>query len=265
MAVKDHIAATLTKAEASRAGVLDANAAAEVFTSNSRKQYGFTRKMVPQGLPTEPKLYIYSVSTYGSARKEDGTTDNAGIINLGPGFRLFEVFACPEGEDYGEPCVIDPIHFFEEAKVDVTEHTFQSGQQIADAIMMIGPGMAAALDRRNVGWFVSSHNPPKDAEVDKAVEIYTAYCQRLVREADSFYARNQLNEINEMHRRAATYLKQNKKAWVSIEYKMIDCPGCGEPVRDGFIWHATPHGCGYIFDKKAYNEHFNTKAPAPTN
>lgn len=261
MAVKDQIAARLTKGEAARAGILDANQAAEVMTTNSRKQYGFTRKMVPTGLPTEPKLFVFSVSTYGS-KVVDGQSDGTGIVNLGPGFKQFEVFACPDGDDFGEPCILDPIHFFEEAKVDVTEHTFHSGQQIADSIMMIGPGMASAMDRRNIGWFVSSTNPPSDAEVDKAKEIYGAYCSRLVREADAFYARNQLNEINETHRRAATHLKQVKKAWVSTEYKMIDCPGCGEPVRDGFIWHATPHGCGYIFNREAYNKHFNVKAPA---
>jgi hypothetical protein len=262
MAVKDQIAATLTKAQASRAGVLDANQAAEVITSNSRKQYGFTRKMLPTGLPTEPKMYIFSVTEYGSKivgeSEETGEsiTDGAGIVNLGPGFKRYEVYACPQGEYYGEPCVIDPINFFEEAKVDVTEHTFQSGQQMADAIMMIGPGMAAALDRRNVGWFVSATNPPSDKEVDRAVEIYTAQCQRLVRDADNYYSRNMLNEINETHRRAAFYLKQTKKAWVSIEYKMIDCPGCMEPVREGIIYHAPPHGCGYIFNKPEYDKRF---------
>lgn len=260
MAVKDKIAATLTRGEAARAGVLDANQAMEVITSNSRKQYGFTRKMIPTGLPTEPKLYIYSVSMYGSARDVEGTSDGTGIINLGPGFKLFEVFACPEGDDYGEPCIVDPINFFEEAKVDVTEHTFQSGQQMADAIMMTGPGMAAALDKRKTGWFVSSFNPPKDEEVDKAKSLFLAECQKLVRDADAYYANNKLLEINETHRRAATYTKQNKKAWVSVMYEMVDCPGCGEPVRKGIIWHATPHGCGYIFDKKEYKEHFTDKA-----
>lgn len=262
MAVKDQIAATLSRGEAARAGVIDANQAAEVITSNSRKQYGFTRKMLPVGLPTEPKLYIFSVSEYGSKILEDGSTDGSGIINLGPGFKHFEVFACPAGDDYGDPCIIDPINFFEEAKVDVTEHTFQSGQQMADAIMMIGPGMAAALDRRNIGWFVSAYNPPKDKEVDKAVELYTAQCQRLLREADNYYARNMLNEINETHRRAAAYLKQSKKAWVSIEYKMVDCPGCMEPVRDGIIYHAPPHGCGYIFDREEYNKRYAQAKPA---
>jgi hypothetical protein len=263
MAVKDRIAATLTKGEAIRAGVLDANQAAEVITSNSRKQYGFTRKMVPVGLPTEPKLYIYSVTEYGS-HIVDGQSDGAGIVNLGPGFPMFEVFACPDGDDYSEqPCVIDPIHFFEEAKVDVTEHTFQSGQQMADAIMMIGPGMAASLNRTNIGWFISSSNPPKDAEIDRAKEMFTAQCQRLLREADSYHARNMLNEINETHRRAAKWLKQTKKPWVSVEFKMIDCPGCMEAVREGIIYHAPPQGCGYIFDIEEYNKRYHQAKSNP--
>jgi hypothetical protein len=262
MAVKDRIAATLTKGEAIRSGVIDANQAAEVITSNSRKQYGFTRKMIPKGLPTEPKLYIYSISEYGSHRKDDDSSDGEGIVNLGPGFKQFEVFACPDGDDYSEPCVIDPIHFFEEAKVDQTEHTFQSGEQMADAIMMIGPGMAAALNKQNIGWFVSGHNPPEDREIERAKELFLLQCQKLIRDADNYYARNQLNEINEMHRRAAKYCKQTKKTWVSIEYKMIDCPGCMEPVREGIIYHAPPHGCGYIFDRAEYDKRYAQAAKA---
>jgi hypothetical protein len=127
---------------------------------------------------------------------------------------------------------------------------------MADAIMMVGPGMAAALNRANIGWFVSSHNPPLDAEVDRAKEIFTSQCQRLIREADGYHSRNMVNEINETHRRAAAYLKQTKKPWVSLEYKMIDCPGCMEPVRDGIVFHAPPAGCGYIFNPEEYNKRY---------
>src|ERR1700730_821263 len=111
---KNQLAATLSKSQAASVGILDANQAVENITANSKKMYGFTRKQVPEGLPTEPKLYIFSISEYG----ED--------VNLGPGFKIYTVQACPEDEDYGEPCIIDPLNFFEEAKVDVTEHTFTS-------------------------------------------------------------------------------------------------------------------------------------------
>src|ERR1700690_3693657 len=92
---KNQLAATLSKSQASSVGVIDAPTAVEHITTNSRKQYGFTRKQIPTGLPTEPKLYIYSISEYGE------------IVNLGPGFSLYTVPACPEGDDYGEPCIID--------------------------------------------------------------------------------------------------------------------------------------------------------------
>src|SRR5271167_3401481 len=136
MPSKNEIAATMSRAEAARAGVIDSNQAVERITTNSRRMYGFTRKMVPNDFPTEPKLYIISISEYGEK------------VNLGPGFPGYEVFACPEGKAYGEPCAILPFNFFEEAKVDVTEHTFTSGKQIVDAILRVGPGMNAAMDRR---------------------------------------------------------------------------------------------------------------------
>lgn len=234
MPSKNEIAATLSRGQARGQGVLDATEAREVITSNSRKQFGFTRKMLPPGLPTEPKLYIYSVSDYGE------------IVNLGPGFPLFTVLPCPESEDYGDPCVINPLYFMEEAKVDVTEHTPHTGQQIADAIMKMGAGMNAAWDRRKQGWFVSSSYPPADQEVDGAVAIYTEECKILLRHANDFASRNQLNEINEQHRRAAKYLKQ-KVDWDKPLNKMVDCPGCQEPVKAGAIMHATPY-CGFVFN-----------------
>lgn len=246
---KNQMAASLSASQAAQAGILTAPQAAEVVTSNSRKQYGFTRKQIPQGLPTEPKVYIFSISDYGE------------IVNLGPGFKLYEVHACPENRPHGLPCPIDPINFFEEAKVDVTEHTFTSGQQIADAILRIGPGMNSVNDRRRLGWFLSESNPPSEEDVKEANDRYMLECQRLLREANGYASRNQLNEINETHRRAAKYLKQ-KVDWDKPQTKMMDCPGCGEPVKVGIMWHATPHGCGYVFDLEAYAERFpQSKVP----
>lgn len=234
MPTKNEIAATMTRSQASQHGVVDHTGAREAITSNSRKMFGFTRKMLPPGLPTEPKLYVYSVSVYGE------------IVNLGPGFPIFYVESCPAGEDYGEPTIIDPLYFMEEAKTDVTEFTPHTGQQIADAIMKVGPGMNASWDRRKQGWFVSTHCPPTNEEVDRAVSIYTAECKRLLEIANSYASRNLLNEINEEHRRAASYLKQ-KVDWDKPLNKMVDCPGCQEPVRAGAIMHATPY-CGYVFN-----------------
>lgn len=237
MPSKNEIAATLSRGEAARAGVLDANQARETITTNSKRMYGFTRKMVPSDFPTEPKLYIYSVSEYGE------------IVNLGPGFQQYEVHACPEDKKYGEPCVVLPFNFFEEAKVDVTEHTFTSGKQIVDAVLKIGPGMNAGMDKRRLGWFVSDHNPPAQEEIDHALSLYGAECKRLYLEANRYATSGRpgdMDEINEMHRRAARFLGQTV-SWDKPQEKMIDCPGCKEKVRDGATVHATPY-CGYVFN-----------------
>jgi hypothetical protein len=234
MPSKNEIAATMTRSEAARAGIIDANTAVEKITTNSKKMYWFTRKMVPSDFPTEPKLYIYSISEYGEQ------------VNLGPGFSGYEVKPCPAGKPHGEPCIVLPFNFFEEAKVDVTEHTFTSGKQIVEAILRIGPGMNASMDRRRLGWFVSDSNPPADDEVAHANTLYTAECKRLFQEANRYASANQLNEINEMHRRAAQYLGQTV-TWDKPQEKMVDCPGCKEKVREGAAVHATPY-CGYVFD-----------------
>ena len=231
---KNEIAATMSRGEAARSGVIDANQAVEKITTNSRRMYGFTRKIAPSDFPTEPKIYIYSISEYGEQ------------VNIGPGFPGYEVKACPEGAAYGQPCVILPFNFFEEAKVDVTEHTFTSGNQIADAILKLGPGMNAGMDKRRLGWFRSDTNPPTSEEVAHANELYTIECKRLFQEANRYFAANQINEINEMHRRAARWLGQNV-TWDKAESKMVDCPGCKEKVREGAAVHATPY-CGYVFD-----------------
>ncbi len=234
---KNEIAATMSRQEAAQAGVLTFTSREEVeltVAKNTRTNFGFTRKQLPKGLPQEPRSYIYSISEYGEQ------------VNLGPGFQLFTVPACPEGEQHGEPCVINALHFFEEAKVDVTEHTFNSGAEICNAIMKIGPGMNASWDRRKLGWFVSPNYPPTQEEIDAAVTTYTIECQRLLNEGNRHASNNQLREINETHRRAAKYLKQ-KVDWEKSVSKMVDCPGCGEPVKDGAAKHAVPY-CGYIFD-----------------
>lgn len=234
MPSKNEIAATMSRSEAARAGVIDHNQAVEKVTTNTKRMYGFTRKMVPSDFPTEPKLYIYSVSEYGE------------LVNLGPGFQQYEVKACPDGQAYGEPCVILPFNFFEEAKVDVTEHTFTSGKQIVDAILKVGPGMGAAMDKRKLGWFVSEHNPPTAEEVAHATTVYGAECKRLFQDANRYASANQLYEINDTHRRAARFLGQTV-TWDKPQEKMVDCPGCKEKVREGAAVHATPY-CGYVFN-----------------
>lgn len=235
MPSKNEMAAVVSRDQAARNGVLDATAAGTVVGQNFKKLHGFQRKVKPEGFPTEPKTYIFSVSEMGEK------------VNIGAGFPVFEVFACPEGEDYGPACIINPGYFFEELKVDQTEHSFHSAMQIIDSILKLGPGMNAAWDRRKQGWFMSQTNPPRDEDVERAQSIYREECSRLVAEADRFFAAQELKEIAEIHRRSARYIKQTSKPWMSVNQQMIDCPGCMQPIPAGSIVHRDPT-CGCVLD-----------------
>ena len=243
MPSKNLLAATLPRSAAAESGILTADDAVRVVSANSKKLFGFTRKILPKGIPSEPKRFIFSVSDYGE------------LVDLGPGLPKFEVKPCEEGEEHGPVCAIPPIVFFEEAKVDVTEMTPVTDVELVDAILRIGPGMDQKNDRRKLGWFVSEHNPPKKEEVARAVALYVQRCKELVEKGNQYAEARQFNEINEEHRRAAKYIRA-KVNWNQTQHKMVDCPGCGESVREGIVWHATPHGCGYIFDTKEYDERF---------
>lgn len=236
-ASKNVAAATLTREAAEKAGVLTFNNAAEVATkisSNTRKLFGFTRKQLPPGLPEDPVAFIYSISEYGEE------------VSLCAGLPAFRVHGCPEGQEYGPALPIKPIYFLEEAKVDVTEHTPHTAQQIVEAILKIGPGMNAGWDRRKQGWFVSATNPPAAADIARAKEIYLMECKRLFTEGQRWAQAGKLDEINETHRRAARVMGQ-KVDWDRPALAMVECPGCGENVRKGAIMHAVPY-CGFVFN-----------------
>ena len=161
MATRNEMAATLTRADAIRNGVETFTDRGQVdmrITGSVRKLYGFTRKTLPAGMPREPYTYVYSIAL-------------GDVVDLGPGFPKFVVFGCPEGEEYGEPCVVEALYFQEEAQVDKTEFNPHTGIQIVDAIMRQGAGMNAAWDRRKSGWFRSANNPPLPEEVAQKVSL----------------------------------------------------------------------------------------------
>lgn len=237
MPSKNEMAASLSRSEAVKQGVqvFDGSAPSSMLgtASNARKLFGFTRKQLPPNLPTEPYTYIYSVSEYGD------------LAPIGPGFPTFEVKACPPNEDYGPPCVVKALYFQEEAQVDKTEFNPHTSQQIIDAILRVGPGMTATVDRGRIGWFASKHNPPLPEEVERAVQVYTQECKRLLAEGNTYASAGRLSEINETHRRAANYLRQ-KVDWDKRVLKMVDCCVCGEAIKEGTILHAPPQGCGAV-------------------
>ena len=236
-------AATLPKSALRNAGLLDSETAQkEISTRMSKKLYGFSRKQLPPGIPSEPRVWLFSVSEYGET------------ISLGAGFgETWEIKPCPEGKDYGPACGVKPIYFQEEVVVDKTEHTPFTDVQIVKCLMKQGAGLNASLDRRRVGWFVSYENPPRPEAVAEAKRIYSAECKRLVEEGNKKSRsgkKEDFDEINEENRRAAKFLKQNVD-WDKAVSKMIDCPRCGEPVKEGIVVHAVS-SCGHVFQLLPY-------------
>lgn len=236
MPSKNELAASLTIDQAKQAGILgykEGEAPISLMHTNAKRLFGFTRKRSPQGMPTEPKTYIYSVTAYGAA------------CNLGAGFPTYIIHPCPPNQDHGEACVIDPVNFLEEAKVDQTEHTFLSGQDIANEILKIGPAMQASWDKRvNSGWFVSAHNPPLKGEIAQAKNLFSQHAKKLVEEANRYAASNKLTEINQSHRYASLW-RGEKVEWDKPSRKMVACVGCQENILEGSIIHAVPY-CGAI-------------------
>lgn len=233
---KNLMAETMTRSEAMKNGVEVFNSPQEVgqrVTVNNRKFFGFTRKQLPPNLPTEPRMFVFSVSEY------------ADLCYIGPGFPTFRVESCPEGQEHGPACIVNALYFQEEAQVDKTEFNPHTSQQIVDAIMRVGPGMTAAVDRGRLGWFTSNHNPPLPEEIKRAQDIYTQECKRLLSEGNTYASAGRLNEINETHRRAANHLRQ-KVDWDKRVTKMVDCCVCGEAIKEGTILHAPPSGCGAV-------------------
>src|SRR6266700_3293798 len=112
---KNTAAETLSKAAAGAAGVIgfDEAAPASILstTAHSRRLFGFTRKVLPPDLPSDPIYFVYSISSYGET------------VDLGPGLPKFTVKACEPDEPHGEACAVPCQVFLEEAQVDKTEHT----------------------------------------------------------------------------------------------------------------------------------------------
>lgn len=223
----------MTKAQAAKAGLLDSAGADAHRRNTSKKLQGFTRQLLPPGIPDVPKFWIFSVSEYGEK------------IHLGAGFSdSWEVKPCESGDAYGPACPIKPIYFCEELEIDKTKMVPYTDIQIVDCIMKTGPGMTGNLNRALVGWFVSTSNPPSQEDIERATKIYLQECKRLFQEGNRFFQAGELKEINETHRRAKAVLNEAAD-WDKPQLAWIECPGCMERIREGAVFHPA---CGAVLN-----------------
>jgi hypothetical protein len=97
------------------------------------------------------------------------------------------------------------------------------------------PEIAADLvqDLASHGVFVCAGPRPTDEELARAIALRDAWYQQLVFEGDQMWARSHnYRELSDMHRRAALALGLERE-WAYVPTKMVDCPVCGEKVKEG--------------------------------
>jgi hypothetical protein len=99
-----------------------------------------------------------------------------------------------------------------------------SAREIADDLLQ---------DLQDHGVFVCKGARPSEEELTSATVRRDAFYHRLVQDGDTLWARgHSFREISDLHRRAAIALGIERE-WAYVPVRMMECPVCGEKVKDG--------------------------------
>lgn len=201
------------------------------------KLVGFKRKPMPHiDAMDRPSVYIYNVSNIEHVWRCPGTALPRLVMQ-----------ACPEGADYGPPTIINELITDEYLGSDSTEHDMYNGEEIAFAAIQEGPGLPTSISLRPRGVFLSKTNPPHPSEIAAAKKLLTTTCEKLLREADAFFAGGKMLELSEEHRWAAAQLGQVRD-WNKAHVQMIACASCGNPVKATASIHGGRDGCDAVIN-----------------
>lgn len=120
----------------------------------------------------------------------------------------------------------------------------------------------------NYGCFWSLTKPDETAKLEGEIKIFRERCnktmQALVAAAEQFAAANDLKSISPLMHFAMDYLGK-AAPWHMAMYHMVNCPNCGEMVREGIAYHRNAFGEKCIIDLERYNKivvAMNPPAPA---
>lgn len=95
-----------------------------------------------------------------------------------------------------------------------------------------------------LGVFWSMHSP-EDQELEKELEIFRIRARQtmnaLIKKGELLNAQGKQDEITPLQHFAMDYLKK-QASWHMQSDHLVDCPTCGEPVKEGIVYHKNSWG-----------------------
>jgi hypothetical protein len=177
---------------------------------------------------------------------------------------VWTVPACEPGMRVSKPLVIPSIA--RSAFVDALDGRIKTdgiqGEKFAeDLLRPLMAGTRESIWSSGNNWdefgvFWTVNEVPTDEEIAKARQKLEKMYQTALAEATDMESKGQTG-FTPLMRHAATYFDQDRP-WNRTFKKRTECPGCGEPVKEGIILHPA---CGYIFDRERYDASIATKKP----
>lgn len=191
----------------------------ELRTKNQKIVYN-----VPEELrDTGPSVYIFSVSPFSYQRSMGSYGQHL-------------IPACPEGEEYSEPLVIDRVIYdmYHEGMFKMIA-TPDSGKKLALDIVGIGPYHSPAEDLTKWGVFVAAGEKPTKTELADARKKLDRTWDFLITEADAYWNQgpSEYRNVSDLHRRAAKMRGQTDKPWAREVQQMKSCSVCGNQLSPG--------------------------------
>jgi hypothetical protein len=178
------------------------------------------------------------------------------VFNLGPTRHMVEkgscgtfvIPACDPDQAISNPLVLPSVvrdSFFVEQEMKT--HSVSGEFMAQDIVHPITSGgkswwsFGANLD--DLGVFYTRNETPTEQEIAAAREKMETTYRKLLAMASSIEAAGRIDDITPLMRIAASYFGEDR-SWNRIYKKTTECPGCGEPAKQGIIRHP----CGFIFD-----------------
>ncbi len=202
--------------------------------------------------------------------KEISEKNRVYIFNVGPWMQqrplgsagTWTIPACPEGKEYSDPVVIDGLvrEMYPDNEAQMKSLGDVDGMEFAMQILGVGPHLSPRNSFIPFGIFASRNQKPTKAEIDEARGRLRETFRELVAEADRAYAQGpKLAEETirpETHFVAARALRKSEAEcpWLKNAQAPAardSCPSCGGVYNVGIM---KCRDCGYILDKKRYDE-----------